>query len=356
MGTGHGVAGCLLVFRISFQIVPMFRCAGMGHQVVLMCREVGERNDGRAAEQALVLGRGHPPVQGELNMARFKARWKRLIPGGWMIAAVAMALIQPRAATAAEEEPKQWEALFFPFPIVGAPPQLEQQVQLFDSYFHGSKGSAHVASAELAYIATPHLGFVLTVPYQFGVSGQPNGFGDASLLAQWLAAGSLRLDNMISIGVQATFPTAQNGIGSGDYFVGPFVFAAQRFWRRLILEANLTTLLPVVHGDSARQIAAAGLLSVLVTPLRFDYPVYIQAEVDSTTYLGGTAALPPLTASSPAQTVFLAPEVFLGPFASPVSDGTRVALGYFFNLTGDPIHSRTFAVTVAFDIPNRFGY
>jgi hypothetical protein len=277
---------------------------------------------------------------------------------GWaLVAALAvLVLVRPGVTTAAEEEPKQWEALFFPFPIVGAPPQLEQQVQLFDSYFHGAQGSAHVASAELAYIATAHLGFVLTLPYQFGVSGQPSGFGDASLLVQYLAAGSLRLDDMVSVGVQATFPTAQNGIGSGDYFVGPFVYAAQRFWHRLILEANLTTLLPVVHGESARQIAAVGMLSVLVTPLRFDYPVYLQAELDSTTYLGGTAALPPLATHGPAQTLFLAPEIFVGPFATPISDGTRLAAGYFFNLAGDPVHDRTFTVTVAFDIPNKFGY
>lgn len=148
-----------------------------------------------------------------------------------------------------------------------------------------------MASAELAYIATPHLGFVLTAPYQLGVSGQPSGFGDVSLLVQYLAAGSLRFDDMVSVGVQVTFPAAQNNLGTGDYFVGPFVYAAQRFWHRLILEANLTALLPVVHGESARQIAAAGLLSVLLTPLHFDYPIYLQGEIDSTTYLGGTAAV-----------------------------------------------------------------
>lgn len=282
-------------------------------------------------------------------------RRRHLLPSGCALAALLAVLAQPRPARA-EEEPKQWEALFFPFPIVGAPPQLEQQVQLFDSWFHGAQGSAHVASAELAYIASPHLGLVATVPYQIGVSGQPSGFGDASLQLQWLAAGSLELDDMVSAGVQATFPTAQHGLGTGDYFVGPFVYAAQRFWHRLILEGNLTTLLPVAHGESARQITAAGLLSVLLTPLRFEYPIYVQAEVDSTSYLGGTAALPPLAVRSPAQTVFLAPELFVGPFSTPISDGTRVAAGYFFNLTGDPVHDRTFTVTVAFDIPNPYGY
>ncbi len=93
-----------------------------------------------------------------------------------------------------------------------------------------------------------------------------------------------------------------------------------------------------------------------MTPLRFDYPVYLQAELDSTTYLGGTAALPPLATHGPAQTLFLAPEIFVGPFATPISDGTRLAAGYFFNLAGDPVHDRTFTVTVAFDIPNKFGY
>lgn len=59
---------------------------------------------------------------------------------GWAILAsvAVLAVIHPAVGSSAEEEPRQWEALFFPFPIVGAPPQLEQQVQLFDSYFHGS--------------------------------------------------------------------------------------------------------------------------------------------------------------------------------------------------------------------------
>ena len=75
------------------------------------------------------------------------------------IAFVASALVAaPSSAAAQEDEPTKWEQLFFPFPIVGAPPQLEQQVQVFNSYFHGNAGSGDVPSAELAYIATPHLG------------------------------------------------------------------------------------------------------------------------------------------------------------------------------------------------------
>jgi hypothetical protein len=62
------------------------------------------------------------------------------------------------------------------------------------------------------------------------------------------------------------------------------------------------------------------------------------------------AALPPGKSHGPAETVFLAPEIFLGPFASPISDGTRVAGGVFFNLEGDRVRDRTYTVTVAFDI------
>jgi hypothetical protein len=171
-----------------------------------------------------------------------------------------------------------------------------------------------------------------------------------------VAAGSLALDNMPSVGLATTFPTARGDLGSGDFFVGPFVFAGQRLWQRLIFEANLTALLPVAHGQSARQIQGAGLVSLLVTPTAFAYPVYAQVEVDDTTYLGGTAALPPGATSSPAKTVFLAPEVFIGPFASPISDGTRVAAGVFFDLAGDRVHDRTYRVTAAFDIPNQYGY
>lgn len=269
---------------------------------------------------------------------------------------MALLLAGSVSTAAADEAPTKWEQLFFPFPIVAAPPQLEQQIQIFNDYFRGSQGSADVLSAELAYIATPHFGLVLDVPFQIGIGEQPTGFGDLELLGQWIVAGSLRLDNMLSAGVTLTFPTGQHGLGSGDYFAGGFVFAAQRFWHRLIFEVNATAMLPVVHGDSARQIATAALVSVLVTPLRFEYPLYLQVEANSNTYLGGTAALPPDATSSPAQTVFLAPEIFIGPFRTPISDGTRVAAGVFFNLVGDSVHDPTYSFTFSFDIPNRYGY
>ncbi len=272
------------------------------------------------------------------------------------LAMVASIVSATSTASAQEEEPTKWEQLFFPFPIVGAPPQLEQQVQVFNSYFHGNAGGGDVPSAELAYIATPHLGVVLTVPFQIGFGGQSTGFQDTQLLVQWLATGSLELDDMVSVGVSASFPTGGAERGSNDYYVGPFAYGAQRFFHRLIFEGNVTTVLPVVHGDSTRQILGTGLVSVLLTPLKFSFPVYAQVEANSTTYLGGTAALPPGATSSPAETVFLAPEVFLGPFKSPISDGTRVAAGVSFNVVGDPVHSQTYTITAAFDIPNPYGY
>jgi hypothetical protein len=259
-------------------------------------------------------------------------------------------------ASAQGEEPTKWEQLFFPFPIVGAPPQLEQQVQVFDTYFHGHSGSADVPSVELAYIASPHLGLVATVPLQLGWGGQTTGFADAQLLVQWLAAGSLELDDMVSAGVMGTLPTGRDDLTSGDSYVGPFVYAAQRFFHRLIFEGNVTPLLPIVHGESTRQILGTALVSVLLTPRRFSFPVYTQVELNSTTYLGGTAALPPGATQSPAETLFLAPEVFLGPFESPISDGTRIALGVSFNLLGDAVHAQTYTLTAAFDIPNPYGY
>ncbi|HEY1811807.1 MAG TPA: hypothetical protein VGG74_05590, partial [Kofleriaceae bacterium] len=76
----------------------------------------------------------------------------------------------------------------------------------------------------------------------------------------------------------------------------------------------------------------------------------------STTYLDGTAALPAGATTSPAETVFIAPEIFVGPFKSPIDDGTRVALGVSYNVTGDPVHQWTYTLTVAFDIPNKYGY
>jgi hypothetical protein len=271
--------------------------------------------------------------------------------------ALVVALVAASSPCAAQdEEPTKWEQLFFPFPIVGAPPQLEQQVQVFNSYFRGNAGSGDVPSAELAYIASPHLGLVATVPFQIGFGGQTTGFQDAQLLVQWLAAGSLEFDDMLSVGMMGTFPTGRGDLSAGDYFVGPFAYAAQRLFHHLIFELDVTTLLPVVHGDSTRQILGDGLVSVLVTPRHFSFPVYAQVEVDTTTYLGGTAALPPGATTSPAETVFVAPEVFLGPFASPISDGTRVAAGVSFNVVGDPVHAQTYTVTAAFDIPNKYGY
>jgi hypothetical protein len=256
----------------------------------------------------------------------------------------------------ADAEPTEWEQLFFPFPIVGAPPQLEQQLQVFNSYFRGNAGSGDVPSVELAYIATPHLGLVVTVPFQVGFEGQTTGFQDTQLLVQWLAAGSLDLDDMVSVGMMGTLPTGRDDLSEGDYFVGPFAYGAQRFFHHLIFEGNVTTLLPVVHGDSTRQILGDGLVSVLLTPQHFSFPVYTQLEVDTTTYLGGTAALPPGATTSPAETVFVAPEVFLGPFESPISDGTRIAAGVSFNVVGDPVHAQTYTITAAFDIPNKYGY
>jgi hypothetical protein len=274
--------------------------------------------------------------------------------GGCLLVVLSCLLVT--SPTLAEDAPTRWEQLFFPFPIVGAPPQLEQQVQVVSSYFRGRQGSGDGLAAELAAIATPHLGFVVAVPYQIGIGQQPDGLQDVQLLAQYLAAGSLRYDNLLSVGVMGSFPTAQHGLGSGDYLVGPFVYGAQRLWRRLILEGNVTALLPVVHGESRRQILGTALVSVLVVPVRLEVPVYLQAELCSTTSLGGASGSTPGATLSPAETVSIAPEIFIGPFKSPVNNGTRIAAGVFFNLHGDPVHERTYAVTLAFDIPNRFGY
>jgi hypothetical protein len=274
--------------------------------------------------------------------------WRRI---GLIVAA----LLVERVAFADEAQTK-WEQLFFPFPIVGAPPQLEQQVQIFNSYFRGTSGSGDVLSAELAYILSPHLGLVATVPFQIGIDQQTTGFQDVQLLVQYLAAGSLDVDAMLSVGAMGTFPTGRGDLSQGDYFVGPFAYAAKRWWHRLIVEADATALLPIVHGDSTRQLLGTAMVSVLLSPQHAQYPVYSQVEVDSTTYLDGTAALPSGATTSPAETVFIAPEIFIGPFKSPIDEGTRVALGVAYNVTGDPVHRWTYTITAAFDIPNKYGY
>jgi hypothetical protein len=267
-----------------------------------------------------------------------------------------MLVLHVGPASADDDEPTTWEQLFFPFPIVGAPPQLEQQVQVFESYYRGPHDSGDAVSAELAYILSAHLGIVATVPFQFGIDDAPTGFQDVNLLLQYLVVGSLAHDDMLSIGLTGTFPTGHGELGQGDYYVGAFAYAAKRWRRRFILEGDVTAQLPVVHGASTRQVLGTGMVSVLLTPLKATYPVYAQVEVDSTTYLDGTAALPPGATGTPAQTVFVAPEIFIGPFKSPIDEGTRVAVGAAYNAVGDSVHRWTYTLTIAFDIPNKYGY
>jgi hypothetical protein len=276
---------------------------------------------------------------------------------GGSAATVTIALVALCGSVArADEEPKVWQQLFFPFPIVGAPPQLEQQVQVFNSYFRGSAGSGDVISAELAYILSPQLGVVLNVPFQVGFEGQTTGFQDTQILLQGLAAGSLEHDCMLSVGLEGTLPTGRADLSAGSAYVGLFAYGAKRFFHHLIFEADVTALFPITNADSARQLIGAGLVSVLLTPRRFDFPIYAQFEVDSTFYYVGTVGLPGDATSAPAGTVFVAPEIFLGPFKTPISSGTRVAAGVSFDVAGDPIHARTYTVTVAFDIANKYGY
>ncbi len=267
--------------------------------------------------------------------------------------------LQERHAAADDDDddvPKVWQQLFFPFPIVGAPPQLEQQVQIFDSVFRGNAGNGNVVSAELSYILSAQAGLVVTVPFQFGFDGQTTGFGDTTILLQGLAAGSLEHDDMLSVGIQGVLPTGHEDLSEGDYFIGLFAYGAKRFFHHLVFEGNLTALMPITNGQTSHPILATGLVAYLLTPQHFAVPVYVQAELNSTTYLGGTTGLPPNVTAGPAETVFLAPEVFLGPFKTPISKGTRVAAGVAFNLYGDPVHAQTYTVTVAFDLPNKYGY
>jgi hypothetical protein len=41
--------------------------------------------------------------------------------------------------------------------------------------------------------------------------------------------------------------------------------------------------------------------------------------------------------------------------ARPVH-GLRRAAGVFFNVAGDPVHRVTYSLTLAIDLPNRYGY
>src|SRR6202142_2708923 len=204
-----------------------------------------------------------------------------------ILGGVLLATAWPSTAHADEPEPTKWEEMFFPFPIVGAPPQLEQQAQLFDGYFRGNKGSADVPSVELAFILSAHLGVVATVPFQIGIDQQTTGFEDGQLLLQYLALGSLEYDDMLSIGMMGTFPTGRGDLSSGDYYAGPFAYAAQRFFHRLIVEGNVTALVPIVHGASSRQLLGTAYVSVLLTPVHLLFPDGPGVELNHTVYLDG---------------------------------------------------------------------
>ena len=264
------------------------------------------------------------------------------------LAVTCAALACATTARAGEDEPKTWEQLFFPFPIVGAPPQLEQQVQLFDSYFRGTSGSGDVVSAEIGWILSPQIGIVATVPFQFGLDGQTTGFQDSQFLLQVLAAGSLRDDWMLSVGLETTLPTGHDDLSAGSAYAGMFAYFAKRFFHHLIFEANATTLFPMSGPDVPGQIIGAGLISLLLTPRKFAVPVYAQVEADTTLEYAG--------AEGTNGSVFVAPEIFLGPFKTPISEGTRLAAGASFNVVGDDVHGQTYTLTVAFDIPNKYGY
>jgi hypothetical protein len=88
--------------------------------------------------------------------------------------------------------------------------------------------------------SSPHLGLVLTVPFQIGIDQQTTGFQDG-----------------------------HHDLSQGDYFV---------WWHRLIVEADATALLPIVHGDSTRQLLGTGMVSVLVSPQHASYPVYVDVD------------------------------------------------------------------------------
>lgn len=284
------------------------------------------------------------------------------------IAALAWALVLPlgaRADTDAGEiptdEPDRWQQNEFPSPIVGSPPDIGQFVQFYASYFTGSAGEGFVPSAEFGWLLSSRLGLQIIVPFQIGFDGQATGFGDSTFLAQYLTAGSLRFDNMISVGVASILPTGRNELSLGDWFVGPFVFAAQRLWKRLTLELNVTALIPVIERDFSEQIQFTGFAAVLLSPIGSDVPLYVQVETNGSTFLGGTSATPAAGGGASAvlsssETIFLAPEVSVGPFSTPIGKGLTLIGGVFVNLTGSPTHRLTYTVTAIFDLPNRYGY
>jgi len=233
-------------------------------------------------------------------------------------------------------------------------PTLSHHVVFTPTYFRGDRGSAFAPSLELAQVVTRHLGLQVTIPAQLGWGGQPSGFDDITLNVEYLAAGSLRYDNLLSLGAIASFPTGGDALGNGDYFVGGFVIGGQRFLhRRIVLEGNLQALLPIVHAATARQLGFGSLLALLVTPGRPDFPLplYVEMELNSTVYLDGTSGLPSGARTTPAATLALAPELFFGPFRTALSETTRLSVAVFFDVVGDRAHAQTYAASFAFNIP-----
>jgi len=269
----------------------------------------------------------------------------------WLVLALALA---GGGGLGHAREADRWEDLFFPYAINISSPTLSHYVVFTPTYFRGDRGNAFAPSLQLAQVVTRHLGLQVTIPAQLGWDGQPSGVEDITLNVEYLAAGSLRYDNLLSVGAIASFPTGGKALGDGDYFVGAFVIGGQRFLdRRIVIEGNIQALLPIVHAATARQLGFDGLLALLVTPQRqnFPLPLYVEMELNSTVYLDGTSGLPSGAKTTPTATLALAPELFFGPFRTALSDTTRLSLAVFFNVVGDPAHAQTYAASFAFNIP-----
>jgi len=276
-----------------------------------------------------------------------------LCRGRWG-ARLILALVAGCVGDAHAREAERWEELFFPYAINVSSPTLSHYVAFTPTYFRGDRGSGFAPTLQLAQAVTRHLGLQATIPIQLGWGGQASGFEDITLDVEYLAAGSLRYDNLLSVGATASFPTGGDRLGNGDYFVGAFVNGGQRFLRRrIVLEGNVAALVPIVHGATARQLGFGGLLAILVTPQRADFPLpfYVEMELNSTVYLDGTSGLPSGAKATPTATLALAPEIFFGPFSTRLSDTTRVSVAVFFSVVGDPAHAQTFAASFAFNIP-----
>jgi len=247
-------------------------------------------------------------------------------------------------------------ALSFPFPI-GRPRQPSRSSRCRSSTVTSAarNGSGDVPSVGGGYIASPHLGLVATVPVPARFRRSDYGIrGRAAFSCSGLAAGSLELDDMLSVGMMGTFPIRTRRLKQPGLLRGPFAYARSAS-STTHLRGNVTTCCPFVHGASTRQILGPGWR-----------PPPPHAAASSPSRLRASRSTARRTSAAPRhcrrerrrappRRSSIAPRCSSAPFKSP-SATARAWRSVSRSTWWGRIHAQTYTLTAAFDIPNPYGY